>query len=341
MTRTGVVDMALGRPSVSVVIPTYNYGRFLTECVESVRHQSGVDLDIVVVDDGSSDNTSDVCARIAERDPRFRVVRHSVNRGHIDTFNHALELAEGDFVVKLDSDDCLTPGSLGRSAALLARHSDVSFVYGRPHVFEGAPPGEAELRPVIRTMQWKVWPGQAWVTARLRRGHNPIKQPEVMIRRSALEQVGGHRHEVPASSDLNLWLRLASVGDVGRINGPIQGLYRMHGTNMHDTMHGGLMPDVLARWDAMELFVMESEPRVDRDSRQALLRRTFRRDATRLAEQLCDLGHTEPGEIEAVLAFAETLGPSAWERMRHRIVRQRLSMVARGHESAAVFALLA
>ena len=54
MTRTGVVDMALGRPSASVVIPTYNYGRFLTECVESVRHQSGVDLDIVVVDDWSS-----------------------------------------------------------------------------------------------------------------------------------------------------------------------------------------------------------------------------------------------------------------------------------------------
>lgn len=322
-------------PKVSVVIPTYNYGRFLQECVGSVRHQAGVDLDIVVVDDGSQDDTAEVCARIAATEPRLRVVTHQVNRGHIETFNHALSLADGDFVVKLDSDDCLTTGSLARSAALLAEHPEVSFVYGRPRVFTGVPPEEADLSPGDAPARWNVWPGEAWLTARLRRGHNPIKQPEVMMRRSALEKVGGHRAEVPASSDLNLWLRLAQVGDVGRINGPIQGLYRMHDTNMHDTMHGGVIADLTARWDAMDIFVSESEPAHARGARRAVLRRTFCRDATRLAEQLCDRGGAEPSEVEAVLRFAEALGPTSRDRVRHRVVRLRLSTAERGHVRVA------
>lgn len=315
--------------SVSVVIPTYNYGRFLPECIASVSAQSGVELDIVVVDDGSRDDTVEVCARLARAEPRLRVVRHDVNRGHIATFNRALEEARGDFVVKLDSDDLLAPGSLARSLDLLTRHPSVAFVYGRPQVFTGTPPTPEELRPLERPARWRVWSGEDWLTARLRRGHNPIKQPEVMIRRTALEEAGGHRAEVPASSDLHLWLRLAAIGDVGRINGPVQGLYRMHDTNMHDTMHGGVMADVRARWDAMDLFVTEGDPEA-RAGRRRLLRRTFAQDCTRLAEQLCDTGRAQAEEVEAVLAFAEDLGLTRRERWRHGIVRQRLALQQRG-----------
>ncbi len=335
MTPGGHATVAQPVPTVSVVIPTYNYGRFLSECLDSVRQQAGVELDIVVVDDGSSDETADVCARVAERDPRLRTVRHEVNRGHIATFNHALELAEGEYVVKLDADDCLTPGSLARSSALLTRHPQVAFVYGRPQVFTGAAPRvEEEQAATRRRTGWTVWSGETWVEDRLRRGHNPIKQPEVMMRRSGLRAVGGHRSEVPASSDLNLWLRLASVGDVGRINGPVQGLYRMHDTNMHDTMHGGVMSDLRARWDAFELFVDEGDL-ARREARLQTLRRTFARDATRVAETLCDADEVDLSDVEAVLAFAASLSPGPHERWRQRVVRQRVSLIRRGHLRAA------
>lgn len=95
------------------------------------------------------------------------------------------------------------------------------------------------------------------------------------------------------------------------------------------------MADVCARWDALDLFVRESEPAHDREAKRATLRQTFRRDATRLAEQLCDLGGTDTAEIEAVLAFAGALGPAPHERLRHRIVRGRMLMIDRGHERSA------
>lgn len=330
MTATANTRGMARTPTVSVVIPTFNYGRFLPECLSSIFEQDEVSLEVVVVDDGSTDDTSQICADMAEAEPRLRVIRHAVNRGHIATFNHALESGSGEYVVKLDADDCLTRGSLRRSASLLDTHPDVAFVYGRSYVFAGDRPDEGGLGVKIRPTRWTVWSGEQWVEDRIRRGHNPIKQPEVMMRRESLRQVGGHRPEVPASSDLNLWLRLASVGDVGRINGPVQGLYRVHDTNMHDVMHGGVIADLSARWTAFDLFIEEA-PAARRATLRAALTRTFCRDALRVAEGLCDSEHADVSEVEAVLAFAASMDPGRRERWRHQLVRQRLSMLRRGH----------
>lgn len=333
MTRAKVEALPAGvAPRVSVVIPVYNYGRFLEDCVGSALGQPGVDVDVVVVDDSSTDDTREVAQSLAARDPRVRLVAQERNRGHIATFNHALSLATGEFVVKMDADDCLTDGSLTRAAALMTRHPDVAFVYGRSQVFTGSR-ATTDVPTGVRET-WTVWSGRSWLDARLRRGHNPIRQPEVMIRRSSLEQVGGHRVEVPASSDLNLWLRLAAVGGVGRVNGPVQGLYRMHDANMHHTMHGGAMTDLWARWNAFDLFIGELEDDAQRVRMKATLQRTFSRDATRIAETMCDSG-VDPTEVEAVLGFAEAMHPARPERVRQALVRSRLALVRGGHVRAA------
>lgn len=322
-------------PRVSVVIPVYNYGRFLEQCVRSALTQTGVDVDVVVVDDCSTDDTRDVARRLAEADPRVQLVVQERNGGHIANFNRALGLATGDYVVKLDADDCLPPGSLARSAALLTSYADVSFVYGRPQVFSSDEPPAIDEDPDGLRTTWTVWPGEDWLWRRLRHGHNPIMQPEVMIRRSALDEVGGHRPELPASSDLNLWLRLASVGDVGHVNGPVQGLYRMHDTNMHNTMHGGMMTDLEARWRAFDAFATE-QAATERGRRQrARIEQTFRRDAVRLAEQMCDGPDSDPGEIDQVLAFAAGLGPTTRQRLRLGVARRRVALIRGGQRWAA------
>lgn len=241
-------------PRVSVVVPCFNYARFLPAAVESALRQEGVEVDVVIVDDASTDDSVDVAERLA-RDRRVRLVRHRDNRGHVETSNEALALATGAYVVKLDADDLLTPGSLARSTALMERHPDVVLCYGRPQAFRGDPPTATQER----VRNWSVWRGEEWMTRVLRRGHNVIMQPEVVLRREAVVVTGGYRKELRWAEDYNWWLRLACVGAVGRVNGPTQGLYRVHDLSLQRSAGNLELTDLRARVDAVELFLTECE----------------------------------------------------------------------------------
>jgi glycosyltransferase involved in cell wall biosynthesis len=317
-------------PAVSVVIPTYNYGHFLQECLNSVTRQAGVNLEIVVVDDGSTDDTAAICERLLAEDPRARVIRHEQNRGHIATFNDALASASHPYIVKLDADDCLPQGSLLRSASLLQSHPDVAFAYGQPFAFRDGVP---DLQPVA-VHSWSVWPGREWLERRVRRGRNVIMQPEVMIRRTALEQVGGHRADVAAASDFHLWLRLSTVGAVGRVNGPIQGLYRVHPGSMQRTVHAGKLADVLARRDAFDLFFDEDAPASLRTLRPRA-HRTLALQTIGLAQRALDRQQGAAEPVEEYLEAAVRLDPSVGLGAAARVVRMRKRFADRGFASAA------
>lgn len=125
-------------PSVSVVIPCYNYGRFLPDAVGSALDQFGVDIEVIVVDDHSTDESAEVAEALARNDHRIRFVKHRENAGHVETYNHGLALASREYVVKLDADDLLTEGSLARSAALLSAFPTVTFCYGHAVEFRGS-----------------------------------------------------------------------------------------------------------------------------------------------------------------------------------------------------------
>src|SRR4051794_4607901 len=116
---------------VDVVIPCYNYGRFLRDCVASVLGQAGVDVRVLVIDDCSKDDTPAVGAVLAAADARVEFRRHAVNRGHIATYNEGLlEWAAGDYALLLSADDLLIPGALARAAALMDAHPEVGMTYG-------------------------------------------------------------------------------------------------------------------------------------------------------------------------------------------------------------------
>src|SRR5690348_14990448 len=117
------------RPSVTVVIPCYNYGRYLSTAVKSVLDQPGVDVEAIVIDDASTDESSEVVRALAASDPRVRAILHRRNCGHIATYNEGLEQATGDYVVLLSADDALPVGSLARATALLETHPSVGLVY--------------------------------------------------------------------------------------------------------------------------------------------------------------------------------------------------------------------
>src|SRR3954451_9368464 len=106
-------------PRVSVVIPCYNYARFLPASVESALAQPGVDVDVLIVDDASTDGSGDLAEALAADHPRIRVHRSPTNRGNIATYNYGLAQVEGEYVFLLSADDMLTPGALSRAVRLM------------------------------------------------------------------------------------------------------------------------------------------------------------------------------------------------------------------------------
>ncbi len=93
---------------VSVIIPAYNVEKFIGECVESVLAQTYTNIEIIVVDDGSSDSTADICERLSEKDGRIKVIRGS--RGGVShARNTALDNATGEYIMSVDSDDIIEP----------------------------------------------------------------------------------------------------------------------------------------------------------------------------------------------------------------------------------------
>jgi len=233
---------------VTIVIPAYNYARYLQDCVASALAQRDVDVSVIIADDCSTDDTLAVAQMLAAADQRVAVIHNDRNIGQIPTVNAALSTVETEYVVKLDADDLLPPGSLARSVGLMQARPDVAFVYGRPRHFSGAVPAVGDKA----ARSWTIWSGEEWIAGRCKSSANVISQPEAVIRTDLARSAGWFDAGLPHTFDMCLWLVLATMGNVGRVNGATQGLYRVHDASMQRTIHAGIMIDLQGRRAAFE-----------------------------------------------------------------------------------------
>ncbi|MFZ0377418.1 MAG: glycosyltransferase family A protein, partial [Solirubrobacteraceae bacterium] len=306
------------RPTVSVVIPCYNYGRYLPMAVRSALDQTDVDVEAIVIDDASPDGSARV-ARDLERDARVRAIVHRTNRGHIFTINEGLEHATGDYVVVLSADDVLTPGSLGRAIALMEARPSVGFVYGFPASFGDEPP---RVSGHIRS--WTIWTGQEWIRRRCQTGSNCILSPEVVMRASVQRAIGGNDANLPHTHDFDMWLRAAAVSDVGRINGPAQAFYRIHDKSMTRTVHAGHVTDLEGRLAALEKVISDQAGRLgDGEALLANARRALAMSALEFARSAFDHGRGTTEPVNDYLAFAARVCPTLEGTRKWRALSQR------------------
>ncbi len=213
---------------VDVIVPCYNYGRFLRAAVESALPADGPSVRVLVIDDASSDETPEVASALAAEYPSVTWRRHAVNAGHHHTYNEGLAWACSPYLVLLSADDMLAPGALGRAATFLDAHPDVGLVFGRTRAFSGQPPTVSPPSAVPA----KVIPGLEFVRAASVHGFNPIDNPaSVMVRTDLQHRLGGYRDELPHAGDMEMWLRFALHAPVGFLDVE-QGLYRRHDDNM-------------------------------------------------------------------------------------------------------------
>jgi glycosyltransferase involved in cell wall biosynthesis len=320
-------------PTVRVIVPCYNYGRYLRECVESVLNQSGVEVRALIIDDASTDDSSQVAAKLAAQDERVQVIRHEVNLGHVRTYNEGLSLADATYAVLLDADDMLTEGSLARACALMDAHPEVGLVYGRALVFTDDQP---RPRPATGPAKETIWRGQEWFAVRCRLIENCIRAPEVVMRTSCLRIVGGFREELPHSGDLELWMRFALQADIGYISGPDQASYRDHAAGLHHTHFSDDLIEHQQMSAAFELVLRDyGEKILDRVRVESDVRAELSRRALRLASRAYDLEPFDPARAVALEAMAsgaprdvrtvlakcslrlrKTLGPRRWRTLR-------------------------
>jgi hypothetical protein len=260
--------VSASRPTVSVVVPCYRYGRFLEECVRSVLDQEGVDVRVLVIDDASPDDSADVAERLAAEDDRVEVRCHAVNRGHIATYNEGLlEWAAGDYCVLISADDLLTPGSLARATAVLEANPNVGFVYAHVIDWDDSVPRPA---PRLAASGATVWPGLEWLRIMCRYGYTVVSGPAVVVRTTVHHQVGGYLPELPHTGDVEMWMRLAAHADVAYLRGADQAYYRIHGEQM--TVKRVMLVDLRQRkaaYDALFAAHAERIPHADRLRRRA------------------------------------------------------------------------
>jgi len=217
-------------PLVSVVLPVWNRERYVEAAARSVLGQTLGDLELIAVDDGSTDASRAILERLAACDPRLRVVA-APHEGQSAAINRGLALVRGRRVAFQDSDDLWRPAALERLEAALAAAPDrVGLVYGRYRLFpDGAEPDDpgAWLPFAPRAREGDVH-------ASLLRG-NFVSRITALIRREALEAVGA-RLSATWASDWDLLLRLAERYHFRHVP-EVVALVRFHAENMsHDVL---------------------------------------------------------------------------------------------------------
>jgi glycosyltransferase involved in cell wall biosynthesis len=202
---------------VSVIIPSFNYGRFLGAAIESVISQTWKNVEVIVIDDGSTDNTPEVAARY----PTIQYVRQQ-NQGRCASRNNGLLKATGEFVVFLDADDTLRPDALEAEVDLLKRHPQSMFVTGRAELVDSQGDSLDKLSPPCRDPSDPL--GSILC-------ENFIRHPAcVMFRKTVFNSVAPFDSRWDPVEDFDLNFRILQHYPVVVYDGIVSD-YRQHGAN--------------------------------------------------------------------------------------------------------------
>lgn len=185
------------QPLVSVIVPTFNRSPYLQTALHSVFAQTLTDFELIVVDDGSTDETATLLDAI--RDPRLRVVRHETNRGIATARNSGLAAASGKYIAWLDSDDTCRRGRLAAQARFLATHDDIALVGG----CAGKIDGEGRRRRGVRIPPFDPTHVRCWLLFK-----SAFQQSSVMGRAAILKDVP-YDPAFRVCEDIDVFARLA------------------------------------------------------------------------------------------------------------------------------------
>lgn len=202
-------------PRVSVVMPTFNRSGLLKDTAKMILDQSLRDLEFIIIDDISTDDTATVAKELMDTDGRVQYARLPMKGGVTGALNEGIRRASGDYIQVCHDHDIYTPTLTEKMAHVLDAHPSVVFVHpGRQGCDHLGNPLSAH-RFVCGYPE--VTPGAIWRRRMLTRLASPVTGLS-MIRKAAIDRVGPFDPEFGACSDIDMWLRLCAIGDVGYVN---------------------------------------------------------------------------------------------------------------------------
>ena len=208
------------KPLVSVIIASYNHQNYITDCIKSVIKQSYKSIELIVIDDGSTDDSIEILIALAEK-YQFQFIRQK-NMGLTQTLNKALSLSKGEYIAPLGSDDCWLLDKIEKQVEFMQQHPDIAVVAGNILVFDQ----NGKIRP-----RQRIYPQRYINFERLFNDPKSIPAaPTVMIRTAILKKMGGYDTQSNLE-DLNLWLRITKAGFMMVILNDVLAYYRKHPTN--------------------------------------------------------------------------------------------------------------
>lgn len=202
--------------NVSVLLPAYNCAEFLAQALQSILDQSYTDFELIIIDDGSSDNSGKIADDFAAADPRITVY-HTENRGLVDALNLAASKASGKFLARMDGDDISYPHRFARQVKVLEDDPEIVAVSNSIVIIDQNGRPEPRLT-VAENRQTNLFSVPAL--------ENYLVHPFLMMRKEAFDRVGGYRH-ILHSEDAELYYRLEEVGKLKNLP-EVLGEYRVH-----------------------------------------------------------------------------------------------------------------
>ncbi|MEP7357844.1 MAG: glycosyltransferase, partial [Anaerolineales bacterium] len=213
-------------PRVSVLMPVYNGGEYLAAALDSILSQSLAELELVAVDDGSTDGSAGLLATRAAGDPRLVIVTNPRNLGLTHSLNRGLAVCRGAYIARQDADDLSAPGRLARQAEYLDAHAEIGVLATAIAIVDadGGVRRERYFEDKLTNAEL-----QAGLLVDYCIGHG-----SVMMRRQALDAVGGYDAAMEPAEDHDLWLRLAEVTQLACLPDALYS-YRHLGTSVSRT----------------------------------------------------------------------------------------------------------
>ena len=261
-------------PTISVVMPNYNHAHYISEALEAILSQSLLPLEVIVIDDASTDNSIEVIEAISKKSPIIRLIRNEVNRGIIHNINKGLAYVAGDYVCFQSADDKVLPTFFEKSIRLLKEYPDAGLCSTRTLCIDAQGRNMRVLpMPMISNKACYIPPEKA--IAMLHSHGSWIQGNTTTLRRCALVESGGYVPELHSFCDgfvqlvmaakygacyipepLTAWRQLENSYSGTIANNPELSLqYVHHAKRLMQTTYSDLfLPDFVDRWEKRELL---------------------------------------------------------------------------------------
>lgn len=264
-------------PAIDILIPSYQYGRYLPDCVHSVLDQGIEDLRILILDNASTDDSVEVARKLAAQDARIEVRTRENNLGLMASFNEGVDWASSPYFMIICADDLAAPGALQRAISFMDKNSNVGFIVGRELEHrEGNP--TPQINPSAAS-DWRLSSGRDFLWERCREPASYLALGTMVVRTSVQKKAKHYKAHLTYTEDVEMMLRLACYGDVAETSA-VQGIRRLHGMNLSDQHVTNRRSDLVYRKAAFDSFFDDQSALLDE---AAQMRKTVNRNIARRA----------------------------------------------------------